>query len=834
MRNLALSSAKFAAVGMVLAGGGLTFPARAAEGVLDISGAYSVTDDTLSELNGYSAVNLSSASSCLTIDIANDAEITCLITNKGSVVKTGAGILQLANNSLTDGFNVQSGWRIEAGGVALPTVRTTGDGGYRLTKVYIGKDAQLRLCPVNDTSHQLNLAGGEGVITNLATSGFAGSSLSGTFGGTICPRISYGVAYNTFTFTGENHAGGNGSGIEDGRLNVARSDGLGDAYQFEFGYNAILRYIGTGDATWQKRFFVKNSNYAGIDGGDGGGLTVDPLEFFELNSYVKDFYFDGAGGTNVFQLSAHTAPLKGSATRIVKKGAGAWRFRHDYRGYERGGATEVREGKLIIDGLFDKGEICALGVGTNAAMSVKTPCAYSEDVAVPYGVLLSGGELEFVGSTNAAFAADRGIGVSADSALTDNGQAVAFGFAGVRCVGETPRTLTLGGTNALSRLDEVTDGDAALSLRKVGPGTWTLGGNQTFSGTLDVREGTVRVLNDGDRTKFTYFRISLKECAYTRLGIGDEGGAYVWQFGLFDADGYRLGLKVTDAPTFGNGDLRENEVGWARDTELFNHVDSGDQGGTPRRLFCEGWYFGYSKALIVTQSTFSDRRPHLDIPRTWQRFVVRLPDDVAAVASYDIVTPSPTGKNGSSIVSWSLDGSVDGLYWTELDSKEYPELMQKGTYKGSPSDTEMYWVSDNSQWVRTTTTAKPTHTGFPVTASRAAKTYSQLANATVRVASGTSLVADGDVTISSLSADAEAGMGEIRGFTFAKGGTLALTNVPREGATFAKALAEATDAANLESWSLTVNGRANANFDVRVDDDGTVSVLPRGLIFIIR
>ena len=805
-----------------------------------------MTDDSISELNKYEALNLSTASSCLTIDIANDTEISCLITNKGSVVKKGAGILKLTNNSLMTGFDVQSGWRIEAGGVALPQERTKSNGGYKLTKIYIEKDAYLALCPyceydsegnvTSTTSHTLNFADGEGIVTNMTTStkGWAGSSLSGTFGGTLGTRIAYGVNYTPFTFTGVNQTVGSGAGVNGTTFSVARSDGLGNSYQFEFGDYGILKYIGTGGATWTKRFLVKNVNGAEISGGENGGLTIEPLEFFDLGTYVKDFYFSGDAGTNIYQMSTHACPIKSPAARVVKKGAGVWWFKHDYRGYERGGATEIREGKLMIDALYDKGEICALGVGTNVAKSVTTSCVFTEDLAVPYGLLLSGGELEFIGSTNAAFAANRGIGVSADSKLTDNGQDVVFGFAGVQCVGETPRTLTLDGTNSLSRLDEVTDGDAALSLKKVGSGTWTLGGNQTFSGMLDVQEGKVRVLNDGDKTKFTYFRISLKECAFSRIGTGDDGAAYVWHFGLFDADGNRLGLKVTDAPSFGNGNLQENEIGWARDSERFNHDDAGDKGGTPKRMFCEGWYFGYSKGAVVNQTTYNDRRPYLNIPRTWQRFVVRLPDDIAEVTSYDMVTPSPS-TSGSSITSWSLEGSVDGLYWTELDSKEYPEPMSGGEYKGSPSDSEMYWVSDNSQWVRTTSTTKPTHTGYSITTTRDAKTYSQLEKATVRVAAGAELVTESDVTISALSADAATGMGTITGFKFAENGTFDVANAPKGVFTInAKITAADGSLANVKKWNVAFDGKVNAKYHVKPTAEGGFNVFHDGLIIVVR
>ena len=805
-----------------------------AAATLDVTGEATYTDANIDELSNYDAVNLANAASKLTINIASDATISCLVTNKGSVVKQGAGALSLSNNSLREGFNAQAGWRIEAGAVALPPVNSTSGNGYKLTNLYIEKDAQLRLCPVANVSHGLNFAGGEGMVTNASTTASVslpddqrpGMSVSGTFAGVFGPNIKYGVNYLAFTFTGVNLCGGNTEGVNGTTFSVGSGDALGNAYQFMFNdNNSWLKYIGEGGTTFGKRFvFASNKVGGGFSGGDHGGLTIDSLDLF-IGNYVRDVYFAGDGGTNVLQSVANKGKISGAASRLVKTGACAWWFKHDRERYLRGGSTEVREGKLIIDALFDKGEICALGVGTNVAKIVTSATVYSEDLAVPYGVLLSGGELEFIGSTNAAYAADRGIGVSADSKLTDNGQNVVFGFDGVQNVGEAAHTLTLGGTSACSRLDNVKDGEdgGKLSLAKVGNGTWTLAGDQTFSGTLDVREGTVRVLNDGDKTKFTYFRIHVTESGMSRFGSKNGSPVQISHWGLFDAEGNRLGRQVVDAPTFGNGNLQTNEIGWARDTELYDHTNNPDT-GTPQGMFNEADYRYYRKEI-------PNVTPTLAYPTSWQRIAVRLPDDIAEVTSYDIVTPSMTSATRM-VCSWIVDGSVDGLHWTQLDEQQCNPGV---TNRTSASN----WVYDDSAFVKYNTSTKNVeatkHKGFPITAKREAKAYSQLANATVRVAPGATLVADGDVTLSSVAvADAAAGMGAISGFRFAESGVFTIENMPKSGATFAKAITDATDAANIAKWSVSVNGKVNANYSLRVRADGTISVSPKGLLLIVR
>ena len=801
-------------------GGYITaFSAHAAESVLEITGAYSVTDDTISELNKYEAVNLSSDSSCLTIDIANDATISCLITNKGSVVKKGAGLLSLSNKSRGDGYNAAGGWRIETGGVALPTEKSssTTSAEYKLTNVYIEDGAELRICPVAGVANRIVFAGGSGLVTNASASASNKDADCpnlypiGTFGGTISSYIKGTIPYQDFTFTGENHMCGNNMIIMGATFTVSSNEGIGEAYQVLFNSNnSYLRYNGTGDSVFSKRFVFNDMTNAGFDGGDTGGVTINPLNL-SLGDKVKDCYFKGAAGTNIVCLTQ--ANMSGAAARVIKDGDCAWWFQHNRERYLRGGATEVRGGKLMIDALFDKGEVCALGVGTNAAKSVSAVSKFTEDLAVPYGVLLSGGELEFIGSTNAAFAVDRGIGVSADSKLTDNGQSVIFGFDGVQCVGSTPRTLTLGGTNALSRLDNVEDGDAVLSLKKVGSGTWTLGGNQTFSGLLDVQEGSVRVLNDGDKTKYTYFRLQVTESAMARFKTSGGSPVQINHWGLFDKDGNRLGRQVKDAATFGNGNLQENETGWARDTGFYDHVYDADT-GTPQGMFNEADYRYYQKNI-------PNVAPTLTIPTSWQRIVVRLADDIEEVTTYDIITPNNMSSTRM-VCSWIVDGSVDGIHWTQLDEQQCPV--------GVTNRTDMTWVYDNAAFVKTT----GKHTGFPIKASREAQVYNQLANATVRVAPNAALVAEGEVTLSSLSADAEAGMGTISGFTFAESGTFDIKNITKAGAKFTSAIKAAQNAANIAKWTLSVDGKVSSKYNLSIDSNGTITVMPQGILVIIR
>ena len=787
--------------------------------VLDIpAGDYNVTDANVGDLAAYDTVNLVDETSRLVFDLASDASLGCLITNKGSVVKKGAGKLTLTNGSNGNGFKVNGGWHVENGVLEFPKEPTATSFSYSLEV----KAPGVFCVPAKTSgsvSSSIKFLGGDGWVTNtIVKSG--DSSLeeikpTGEFSGVISRYMRQNVPGN-FNMYGKSDTAGNnciiGSSAIYGAFTVA---GIGNAYQVLFnGTGSTLKYLGEGGDVFSGKRLVSNGyNNSGIDGGECGGLTVKP-DTLSVSAKVADFIFKGDAGTNIYD--AASGDVTGSTGRIVKKGGCAWRFLHNRFRWKNCGSVEVNEGKLIIDYLNDSAFPCPLGLGTQPTKPASGNPAYSSAYDVPYQVLLSGGELEYVGVTNQAFAADRGVGVSADSRITDNGSA-RFGFDGVSCVGEEPRTLTLGGESDLSHLFNITDGDAALSLEKDGGGTWTLGGELSFSGKLHVKEGKVVVKADSSDSKYTWFRLNVMDNAKALNSLNGQN-VQINQWGLFDANSNRIGRTVKNSETFGTSNLQTNEVGWGWNAELFDKQDKADS-GTPKGMFIEGNYYYYQKQI----SASGGERPRYDNTNTWQRFVVRFPQDTPEITSYDIATPFT--NNSRCVIAWRIDGSRDGFHWDVLDEQYCPPGITNAVR------TSKHWVYDVSDVV--VGTGK--HAGFPIRGhAENVVVAEQLRNATVVVDPGAELAADGSVEISRLKVDPATGAGTLRGFSFAAAGVLELDEKPLSGVSFQVGVADSEDFADVSKWTVEVDGMVQGGYRISALADGRVSVFPVGTMVIVR
>ena len=150
-----------------------------------------------------------------------------------------------------------------------------------------------------------------------------------------------------------------------------------------------------------------------------------------------------------------------------------------------------------------------------------------------------------------------------------------------------------------------------------------------------------------------------------------------------------------------------------------------------------------------------------------------------------------------------------------------------------------HWVSDNTEANNAYTTAvrKPSHPNFifglDKDKSLISGTPNQLSNATVSVANGAVLRAEGDVTIRALEGGAS-GIGTIDGFTIASDGTFNLVGVNRltDAVSVAVDFVNVTGAENITGWKLTVGGqRANGRVSYA---NGCIKVTPIGTMFILR
>ena len=190
-------------------------------------------------------------------------------------------------------------------------------------------------------------------------------------------------------------------------------------------------------------------------------------------------------------------------------------------------------------------------------------------------------------------------------------------------------------------------------------------------------------------------------------------------------------------------------------------------------------------------------------------FTLRLADEAAPVCGYNFVTANDYVNR--SPCDWMVEGSEDGVTWTPLDERAN-ESAPFSVY------------------------AAVNH-GRPYTFSQIFESGSIPADSVVTVDVGATLnLNDANATIGKLRVDCAAGAGTINSFHPAAGGTLELVNVP-EGVSLKSYVVPITvtdvqNAANLRSWTVTVNG---AHRGVKATyRDGGIALLYGGTYIIVR
>ena len=166
-------------------------------------------------------------------------------------------------------------------------------------------------------------------------------------------------------------------------------------------------------------------------------------------------------------------------------------------------------------------------------------------------------------------------------------------------------------------------------------------------------------------------------------------------------------------------------------------------------------------------------------------FTLRLVDEATPVCRYNFVTANDHA-NDRSPSDWLVEGSEDGVTWTPLDER---------TNESAPFS--VYAAINH---------------GRPYTFSQIFESGSIPADSVVTVDAGATLnLNDANATISKLHVDCAAGAGTVNSFRPAAGSTLELVKFPAEvsklsGYEVPITVTDVQDAANLRSWTVTVNG----------------------------
>ena len=777
----------------------------------------------------------------------------CTITGWGTIVKNGEGVLQfgaphttikVSNEGWYDYFTT-NGIALNGGTLKFPQ---NAGAGHRCGHLTMAEGTTLYTA--NDGESIVESLNGYGLVTNTATAkqmlrigNSPGTTAKSVFHGTATGRFlslrtdGFVELLNTENTFGENiqivrNADGyskTNRGITAvmklGQTGEPSSVGVSAAIQMRYG--STLRYLGTGE-TCNKRLFMfavaKTPNV--LDAGTTGDIH-----------WTGDFYFTSEADGRFVLTGDNTKECVWSGPAVLayqdwtcymaKEGSGTWRLANNASRINSG-AWAIREGTLKFDSLAEKGEVCALGLSTNLYTDVYCT-SRAKRVAVDYAILLGSDKdyptLEFSGA---------GIGVSTNRLLrlTGTGGTLAntsptgtISINGIAAEDEGAKKLTLAGTNATGNIaGNISDGAGVVSVEKTGSGTWRLEGDQTFSGSLDVKDGMLVVAEKPTHHGYGYYKLTVEQ-TYKK----DQ---YLWirRIALYDKDGVRVGGSFTeDAPV-----ADETDGSWTTKWHFEGELQPGHaRWDVPSKFI---YYTGNTPAHSLNENDTPLRSAvsgnlATNAPNRWMSVVWRMPEGANPVAAVDIVQHVWTNTTGR-VGIFSLYGSGDGINWHKL---KRVDLMENTIEAGR-------WASDGCT---VTNNAVRPGAGFALdkigqSALPADVTYDILQSVSgVSVSPGATLKAEGQVTLPAITVDCTAGNGTIDGFDFASNGVVNLVNLAGDGTvevpfTFTNLPAGALDRLNAKrAWSVTINGSRSASRIVKFTGS-SVGINPVGTVLHFR
>ena len=806
----------------------------------------------------------------LEVDLGTkDREMQCAFTfqahegrNRGKFVKKGSGALWLmsarsefkASNGIHQDY--YANFDVVEGALKFPQ-DATGGTDVKIGDVCISNNAAFYTLATADKTlthtYVRELWGEPGsIVTNTAPMDNSsnqilwcnGDNIS-IFAGKLCAPIRWrsggyvhftGVE-NTIesTFTQSDNAGkgiaGPHAGIakfgKKGELSSIGKSGL--IYARENG--GAFKYLGTGEET-DANFEIGSETskpYPGyLSGGDFGGLVWTGLWYPSAVARQQRLVICGDGSTpNVMKGAIQGRNYDGVdySFFIRKQGKGTWRIEDSSKGndtyYQMRGVWGVDEGTLQFTSLAEKGFISSLGMATELYGDY---CGAKEDsMRKSYAFTLGGdsteGALEYVGAKD-EFCSERNAWLYGDGAFVNNGSSK-IRFRGVSSVaeGETPASRAVkftvrGASAAENEILDITDSvERPVSVVKEGSGTWVLGGEQSFRGSLDVKGGKLIVRR---LDTYTWHRWTIT----SKVGTGSGNDLYfeLQEFGLFGEDGMRKNLDLAYIDNYAA--LKPGEVAFG--TDKLPRTSS----GSLARLFDDqktdpGWR-GLMRPANATEGT---ERPEKEKPLTWMPIVMRLPDGAGEVKSYDIVHYQASTHNRS-IASYFVDGSVDGVHWDRLSTVDPVGEVGANDWEFLGTDFGLGGEREKA------------HKNGCGIASAPATLFNVLNNVkSVSVNSGAELVFEGDIVIPALTFDCDAGGGTFTGCKFAgENGSVDLVNVS-DGVTeidFGWKFNGCTGTDNIKNWVLKVDGVETSRFTIKCDADGSLSAVRTGLRLVIR
>ena len=598
-----------------------------------------------------------------------------------------------------------------------------------------------------------------------------------------------------------------------------------------FGERMRVVYEGAGE-TMNRKLNGDATEYT-LDGGTSTAFTVSGNIVLTQKDWPATRHamtFAGEEGSScTFSGAFDPDGFGGALTHwsVIKSGAGTWRFTAADRG-ALDGCVSVENGTLIGETLRERGLACSLGMATADRNAFSFGSATDATAK---------GLLSYAGSA-AVNCLDRPSVLAGTGGFHQDAGAGLVRYMDVTAAGAGAKTLVLSGSStAENAVYDVTNGAGVVSVRKEGAGTWILGGELDFSGSLDVLGGKLIIRRTPSR--YTSYRLVVKEVAaenstysasYASTWTSTWGNWAINEIGLYDADGKRVNIDLTAASSWAG--LAAGQVVFAgtRPVEIEDAQKSivdmfDDSGSNPANK-----WNGVSARLDARAA------PNRDKSETWATIEMKLKADANPVVQYDICSgykkTSPYGGRSPSAVS--LYGSADGVHW-DLLGEEFDEIS-------ALPETDSRWLKNGNAFSTGKERKGTIHeNGWMLKKTAPDRVWNVLDDVgAVTVANGAKLVFEGEnpPELSSLAFDAASvatASGSIEGFALADAGSLDVKNLDptaRE-VTLPIAFKDVEGVDGLSGWQLKVNGADSSKYSVTADSNG-IHLKKMGLILIFR
>lgn len=824
--------------------------------IIPNNASVTVSDTSLASYEtfaGLSLVKMGGKTASLEINVAEGAVRTngCQISNgsttfafTGKVIKTGAGETVFTNwwnYSLVVDVHVKEGTFVppqnyNKSGQSLHIGHVEVDEG--ATFVLANKSPDYTSSGECGTTYVQSFSGGGDIVLRGTSSmvcyveGGTNTTFSGWIGPYVRLRPKDGSVLNLTGLANEFQAetGGDGTltGPTFGMANSSSSS-LGKGLLDFVGYGTF-RYTGDGAETTDRTIQLRTTENGvdWIDAGTNGELTLTGKVQMQ-NSY-KNMQRFGLSGDNekqaVFAGSFvnSTQNATNYTYHVSKDGTGTWQMKANAAS-QWSGALSVLNGTLQFDSLADAGVQCALGSAEQLYDDYFGPVdpAHKVDWAWKLGAAETRGTLTYVGatggwSTNRAAVVDVGGGKIANESSAELGV-----FGGIRPA-STAATLTIGGSS--TGYSVIGDVQGNLSLAKEDSGTWILDSGNTFSGKLEVKEGTLYVR---DTTKYSWYKFVFKE-RQPKSGSEGETLYACEELGFYDQDNVRVngGLR----PYTNYSAVAENRLppGFCG----FQNPGSGPGYDFANKKTCpvEAMFDDGTPLLTVNATSTYLRRSDMSQkdcvvvdpgnPDTWSTVNMHFPFGSKVVSSFDLCQIAYGWNYQRAVKGFAIEGSVDGRRWDVLTNVTLTVA--------TGNTTSLKWAFAKSDY---SAGSAGTHTGGAPIAGRPVSSVKALSNVSaVSVAKGARLIGENaDVEIRGLEVDGR-GAGTIENCTFAQTGSIVVKNSKEAtGDMLELGFVNCGSPERIANWTAVVDGKTRCKIDYR---NGKLYVVRPGLLIVVQ